>query len=99
MIAKVAAIIVFLILLLIVAIQNTQPVVLSFLFRQISPASVLFILASFVIGLLTGCVLMFVRRKTMNPRLDYSFSNVWQLLLAQYYERIVMGETKSLRGE
>ena len=99
MIAKVAAIIVFLILLSIVAIQNTQPVVLSFLFRQISPASVLFILASFVIGLLTGCSLMFVRRKTRNPRLDYSFSNVWQFLLAQYYERIVMGETKSLRGE
>ena len=99
MIAKVAAIIVFLILLLIVAIQNTQPVVLSFLFRQISPASVLFILASFVIGLLTGCALMFVRRKTRNPRRDYSFSNVWQLLLAQYYERILMGETKSLRGE
>jgi uncharacterized integral membrane protein len=99
MIAKVAAIIVFLILLLIVAIQNTQPVVLSFLFRQISPASVLFILVSFVIGLLTGCVLMFVRRKTRNPRRDYSCSNVWQLLLAQYYERILMGETKSLRGE
>ena len=82
MIAKAAAIIVLLILLLIFAIQNTQPVVHNFLFRQISP-SVLYILASFMIGLLTGCVLMIVWRKKKNPRLDYSFSNVWQFLFAQ----------------
>lgn len=99
MIAKVAAIIVFFILLLIFAIQNAQPVVLNFLSRQISPASVLFIMASFVIGLLAGCVLMFVRRKKRNPHLEYSFSNVLQFLFAQYYERILMGETKSLKRE
>ena len=99
MIAKATAIIVLLILLMIFAIQNSQPVVHNFLSRQISPASVLFILASFVIGLLIGCVLMIVWRKKKNPRLDYSFSNWWQFLLAQYYERILMGETKSLERE
>jgi uncharacterized integral membrane protein len=56
--AKLIAIIVLLILLLIFAIQNTQPVVLNFLFWQISTSSILSILVSFVIGLLTGCLLM-----------------------------------------
>ena len=65
--AKVIALIV-LILLLIFAIQNTQPVVLNFLFWQISTSSVLSILVSFVIGLLTGCLLMMTgRMKKKNP--------------------------------
>ena len=60
--AKVTAIIVLLILLLIFAIQNTQPVVLNFLFWQISTSSVLSILVSYIIGLLTGCLLMMTGR-------------------------------------
>ena len=60
--AKLIAIIVLLILLLIFAIQNTQPVVLNFLFWQISTSSVLSILVSFVISLLTGCLLMMIGR-------------------------------------
>lgn len=75
--AKVMAIIVLLILLLIFAIQNTQPVVLNFLFWLISTSSVLSILVSFIIGLLTGCLLMMIgRMKKKSPRLDYSFSNL-----------------------
>ena len=66
--AKVIALIVLLILLLIFAIQNTQPVVLNFLFWQIFTSSVLSILVSFVIGLLTGCLLMMIGRvKKKNP--------------------------------
>ena len=66
--AKVIVIIVLLILLLIFAIQNVQPVVLNFLFWQISTSSVLSILASFVIGLLTGCLLMMIgRMKKKSP--------------------------------
>ena len=66
--AKVIAIIVLLILLLIFAIQNTQPVVLNFLFWQIFTSSVLSIPVSFIIGLLTGCLLMMIgRMKKKNP--------------------------------
>ena len=65
--AKVIVLIV-LILLLIFAIQNTQPVVLNFLFWQISTSSVLSILVSFVIGLLTGSLLMMIgRMKKKSP--------------------------------
>ena len=66
--AKVIAIIALLILLLIFAIQNTQPVVLNFLFWQISTSSVLSILVSFIIGSLTGCLLMMTgRMKKKSP--------------------------------
>ncbi len=66
--AKVIAIIVLLVLLLIFAIQNTQPVVFNFLFWQISTSSVISILVSFIIGLLTGCLLMMIgRMKKKNP--------------------------------
>jgi len=66
--AKLIAIIVLLVLLLIFAIQNIQPVVLNFLFWQISTSSVLSILVSFVIGLLTGCLLMMIgRMKKKSP--------------------------------
>jgi lipopolysaccharide assembly protein A len=60
--AKVVAIVVLLILLLIFAIQNTEPVVLNFLFWHLSTSSVLSILVSFMIGLLTGCLLMMIGR-------------------------------------
>lgn len=66
--AKVIAIIALLILLLIFAIQNTQPAVLNFLFWQISTSSVLSILVSFIIGLLAGCLLMMIgRMKKKSP--------------------------------
>ena len=66
--AKLIAIIVLLILLLIFAIQNIQSVVLNFLFWQISTSSVLSILVSFVIGLMTGCLLMMIgRMKKKSP--------------------------------
>jgi len=98
MIAKATAIIVFLIVVLIVAIQTIQPGVPNFLFRQIATFSIPSIVVSFIIGLLTGCLLLFVRmKKKKNPR--YSLFNLWQVLLAQYYERILMGRRTSLRGE
>jgi uncharacterized integral membrane protein len=98
--AKVIAIIVLLSLLLIVAIQKTQPVVLNILFWQFSPSSGLSILMSFIIGLLIGCLLMMiVKMKKKSPRLDYSFSNLLQFLFAQYYERILMGQSKSSKAE
>jgi len=66
--AKLIAIIVLLILLLIFAIQNIQPVVLNFLFWKISTSFVVSILVSFVIGLLTGGLLMMIgRMKKKNP--------------------------------
>lgn len=66
--AKLIAIIVLLVLLLIFAIQNTQSVVLNFLFWKISTSSVLSILVSFVIGLLIGCLLMMIgRMKRKSP--------------------------------
>jgi uncharacterized integral membrane protein len=60
--AKLIAIVVLLMLLLIFAIQNGQTVVLNFLFWQISTSSVLSILGSFMIGVLTGCLLMMIGR-------------------------------------
>ncbi len=66
--AKLIAIIVLLVLLLVFAIQNTQPVVLNFLSWQIFTSLVLSILGSFVIGLLTGCLLMMIgRMKKKSP--------------------------------
>jgi uncharacterized integral membrane protein len=60
--AKLIAIIVLLILLLIFAIQNIQPIVLNFLFWKIFTSFVVSILVSFVIGLLTGGLLMMIGR-------------------------------------
>jgi len=60
--AQVIAIIVLLVLMLIFVIQNTQPVVLNFLFWQMSTSSILSILVSFIVGLLTGCLLMMTGR-------------------------------------
>jgi len=66
--AKVIAIMVLLLLLLIFAIQNIQPVVLNFLFWKIFTSSVVSILVSFVIGLLAGCLLMMIgRMKKKSP--------------------------------
>ncbi len=66
---KVIALIVLLILLLIFAIQNTQTVALNFLFWKITTSAVLSILMSFIIGLLTGCLLMMLgRMKKKSPQ-------------------------------
>ncbi len=88
--AKVIAIIVLLILLPIIAIQNTQSIVL------ISPSSVLSILMRVIIGLLIGYLLMMVvRRKQKSPCLDYSRFSLTQFLLARYFERALIGQAKS----
>ncbi len=94
--AKSIAIIVLLILLLIFALQKTQPVFLSFLLWQISLSSVLSILVSFITGLLIVYLLMMVARmKKKNPLLDYSRSNLFQFLLARYLEKVLIGNRKS----
>ena len=94
--AKLIAIIVLLILLLIFAIQNTQPVVLNFLFWQISTSFVLSILVSFV---LTGCLLMMIgRMKKRVHRLDYSFSNLLSFPFARFFARVLMSQAKLLKG-
>jgi uncharacterized integral membrane protein len=94
--AKAIAIIVLLILLLIFTIQQTQPVFLSFLLWQISLSSVLSILMSFITGLLiVYSLMMVVRVRKKNPRLDYSRSNLFQFLLARYFEKVLIGNKKS----
>ena len=96
--AKVVAAIVLLTLLVIFTIQETHPVVLNFLSWKISTSFLLYILLGFMIGLLTGYLLiMMVRMKKKNPYLDYSCSNVLQFLLARYFESLLMGQAKSLK--
>jgi uncharacterized integral membrane protein len=98
--AKMIAILVLLSLLLIFAIQKTQPVVLNFLYWHIFTSSLIFILVSFIIVLLTVCLLMMiVRVKKKSPRLDYSRSNLLQFLLARCLEKVLMCQAKSLKKE
>jgi len=58
--AKVIGLIVLLVFLVILAIQNTQPVDVKFLFWQVSTSAVLSILVSFVIGFLVGWLVWIV---------------------------------------
>ena len=58
--AKVVATIVLLTLLVIFTIQKTQPVVLNFLSWKISTSFLLYILLGFMIGLLTGYLLIMI---------------------------------------
>ena len=51
---KVIGLIILLVFLVIFAIQNTQSVVVKLLFWEISTSAVLTILASYLIGFLTG---------------------------------------------
>jgi uncharacterized integral membrane protein len=98
--AKAISIIVLLILLLVFALQKTQPVYLSFLLWQISLSSVLSTLVSFITGLLIVYLLMrVVRMKNKNPRLDYSRSNLFQFLLARYFEKVLIGNKKSAKNK
>ena len=98
--AKRIALFVLLGLLLIVAIPITRPAFLNSLFWHISTSSALSILLSFIIGLLAGCYLMMIAMmKKISHGLDYSFFNWFQILLARYYERVLMGGDNSSIGE
>lgn len=56
--AKVIGIIVLLLVMVIFAIQNTQPVAIKFLFWGIETSAVLSILVSFIIGFLVGWLVL-----------------------------------------
>ena len=56
--AKLIGIIVLLLILVIFAIQNTQPLAIKFLFWGIETSAVLTILVSFLIGFLLGCLVI-----------------------------------------
>ena len=64
--AKLMGIIVLLVVMVIFAIQNTQPVVITFLFWRMETSAVLSILASFILGFLVGVLVLWagsVRKK------------------------------------
>jgi len=64
--AKLIGIIVLLVVLVIFAIQNTQSVVITFLFWRIETSAVLSILVSFMLGFLLGYLVLWAgsgRRK------------------------------------
>jgi putative membrane protein len=56
--AKLVGIIVLLVVLVIFAIQNTQSVVITFLFWKFETSAVLSILVSFIIGFLVGGLIL-----------------------------------------
>jgi len=58
---KVIGLIVLLILLVIFAVQNTQPVTVNFLFWQASTSAVVSILLSFLVGCLVGWLIHFIK--------------------------------------
>ncbi len=57
MVPKLVGLIILLVLLVIFAIQNPQPVAVKFLFWETNTSAVVSILASFIIGFLTGWLL------------------------------------------
>ena len=59
--SKVIALIILLVFLLIFAIQNTQSVVVKLLFWEISTSAALTILVSYLIGFLTGWLIMLLK--------------------------------------
>ncbi len=59
--SKVIALIILLVFLLIFAIQNTQSVVIKLLFWEISTSAALTILVSYLIGFLTGWLVMVLK--------------------------------------
>jgi uncharacterized integral membrane protein len=59
--AKMIGLVVLLLVLLIFALQNTQPVAVKFLFWETTVSAVLTILVSFILGALTGVLLFFMR--------------------------------------
>ncbi len=58
---KVIGLIILLVFLLIFAIQNTQSVVVKLLFWEISTSAALTILVSYLMGFLTGWLLMLLK--------------------------------------
>jgi len=54
--AKLIGIIVLLFVMVVFAIQNTQPLAIKFLFWGIETSAVLSILVSFMLGFLVGCL-------------------------------------------
>ncbi len=60
--AKLIGIIVLLVLLVVLAIQNHQPVTLKFLFWALETSLVLVLLVSFLIGALVGGLVLWIRR-------------------------------------
>jgi uncharacterized integral membrane protein len=64
--AKLMGIIVLLVVMVIFAIQNTQSVILTFLFWKIETSAVLSTLVSFILGFLVGALVLWgasVRKK------------------------------------
>jgi uncharacterized integral membrane protein len=60
--AKLIGIIVLLVLLVVLAIQNYQPLTLKFLFWSLETSLVLVLLVSFLIGALVGGLILWVGR-------------------------------------
>ncbi len=58
---KIIGLIILLVFLLIFAIQNTQSVVVKLLFWEISTSAALTILVSYLIGFLTGWLIMLLK--------------------------------------
>jgi uncharacterized integral membrane protein len=67
--AKIIGIIVLLVVLVIFAIQNAQPVSIKFLFWGFETTTVLSVLVSFVIGFLIGWLILWMgpRKKKTSP--------------------------------
>jgi uncharacterized integral membrane protein len=61
--AKMIGLVVLLAILLIFALQNTQPVAVKFLFWETTFSAVLTILISFFLGTLTGWLVSYLRPK------------------------------------
>ena len=69
--AKIVAIIVLLVFLVVFAIQNTQPVTIRLLFWELTTSAVLSILVSFLGGFLVGFLIMWI---TPAKKKDLPFS-------------------------
>jgi uncharacterized integral membrane protein len=72
--AKVIGVIVLLSVMVIFAIQNAQPLVITFLFWKVETSAVLSILVSFLIGFLVGWLVLWAgsgkKKEKVGPQLD-----------------------------
>ena len=68
MVPKLIGLIILLVLLVIFAIQNPQPVAVKFLFWEITTSAVISILASFAVGFLVGWLIFLFRPKDKKPK-------------------------------
>ena len=59
--SKMIGLILLLLILLVFALQNTQTVAIKFLFWEVTTSAVLTILISFVLGVLSGWLIRFVK--------------------------------------